>query len=82
MKIVIEKIADATAFTQLCSEQPFNVDLVSGRHRVDAKSQLGIFTLDLTTPCDVVIEAKQDGSQDKAVEAFENAISKFRVDAD
>lgn len=77
--IVIEKIADAIRFTQLASAQPFDIDIKSGRHQVDAKSQLGIFTIDLSSPSEVIIHAAEDGSQDAAAEAFLKEIAEFIV---
>ena len=34
-----------------------DIDLVKGRYIIDAKSTIGIFTLDLSSPVDVVIHS-------------------------
>lgn len=81
-KIVIEKIADANEFVRICSQQSFDIDLKSGRHIVDAKSYLGIFTIDLSQPSTVMVSAAQDGSEDAAVEKFFETISKWTVSDD
>lgn len=80
MKIIITQIKDAYEFCRICSQQPFDVRLQSGRQIVDGKSQLGIFSLDLSTPTDVVIDAAADGSHDAAVDKFKSAISKWDAD--
>ena len=37
-----------------------DIDLVKGRYIIDAKSTIGIFTLDLSSPVDVVIHSDND----------------------
>ena len=39
-------------------------DLVSGRYVIDAKSILGIFSLDLSNPIDLMIHAEGDQLED------------------
>ena len=52
-----------------------DVDLVSGRYVVDGRSLLGIFSLDLTKPVELVFPAEK-----KAGELFE-LLRNFVVDA-
>ena len=42
-------------FVNIVSKYPYDIDLRSGRHVVDAKSILGIFSLDLSKPLTVEI---------------------------
>lgn len=42
---------------QITSQYDFDIDFVSGRYIVDAKSILGIFSLDLTKPVEMDIHA-------------------------
>lgn len=37
-----------------------DIDLVKGRYIIDAKSTIGIFTLDLSAPVDVVIHSNDE----------------------
>ena len=37
-----------------------DIDLVKGRYIIDAKSTIGIFTLDLSSPVDVVIHSDDE----------------------
>ena len=49
-------------FVNIVSRYGYDVDLRSGRHCVDAKSLLGIFSLDLSKP--VTIEVYSDSCDD------------------
>lgn len=50
IKILLSSIEDVKEFTALANNYPFELDLVTGRYAVDAKSIMGIFSLDLTKP--------------------------------
>lgn len=49
-------------FVNITAKYPYEIDLRSGRHVVDAKSILGIFSLDLSRP--VVVEVYSDDCED------------------
>lgn len=49
-------------FVAIVSKYPYDIDLRSGRFVIDAKSLLGIFSLDLSKP--IVLEAHSDNCQD------------------
>ena len=61
------------AFNAIVNRYGFDVDLRSGRHVVDAKSLLGIFSLDLARPVTVEI-------YDDSCDAFIEEIKPFVVD--
>ena len=44
----LDSIERVKAFVELVSRYPFDTDLVSGRYTVNAKSIMGIFSLDLS----------------------------------
>jgi len=48
--ITLNTINDVKRFVNTVSRYDFDVDLISGRYAVDAKSIMGIFSLDLTKP--------------------------------
>jgi phosphotransferase system HPr-like phosphotransfer protein len=48
VNIKLETINDVKAFVNAVSNYNFDVDLVSGRYAIDAKSIMGIFSLDLS----------------------------------
>lgn len=49
-KVMLSSIVDVKNFVNLISEFDFEVDMVSGRYVVDAKSLMCIFSLDLSKP--------------------------------
>lgn len=51
-----------------------DVDLIKGRYIVDAKSTIGIFTLDLSVPVDVEIHSEDV----EEIKRFNEAMEEFR----
>lgn len=45
--VSLASINDVKSFVNIVSKYDFDVDLISGRYVVDAKSIMGIFSLDL-----------------------------------
>ena len=48
--IRLSTIADVQEFVSIVARSPIDIDLLSGRYVVDAKSIMGIFSLDLLNP--------------------------------
>ena len=53
--VSLASINDVKGFVNIVSKYDFDVDLISGRYVVDAKSIMGIFSLDLSKPIDVEV---------------------------
>ena len=53
--ILLSSINDVKNFVNLVSRFDYDIDLASGRYKVDAKSIMGIFSLDLSKPIAVEI---------------------------
>ena len=70
-EILLSSINDIKAFVNIVNKYDFDVDLTSGRYVVDAKSIMGIFSLDLSKPIDCTYECD--------CEAFRNALKRFEV---
>ncbi|MDP4181654.1 MAG: HPr family phosphocarrier protein [Bacillota bacterium] len=51
--IILKSINDVKDFVNFVNRYDFDVDLTSGRYVVDAKSIMGIFSLDLSKPIKV-----------------------------
>ncbi len=51
-------------FVNIANKYPYDVDLRVGRHVVDGKSILGIFSLDLSKPIDLNVHAEGDKLQE------------------
>jgi phosphocarrier protein HPr len=62
MKTVTIKLGlaeNVKSFVNIINRYPYDVDLRAGRHVVDAKSILGIFSLDLSKPITMEIYAEK-----------------------
>lgn len=51
--VILSSINDVKNFVNVVTKYDFEIDLTSGRYVVDAKSIMGIFSLDLTKPIKV-----------------------------
>ncbi|CDA79673.1 HPr family phosphocarrier protein [Negativibacillus massiliensis] len=71
-QIMLKTINDVKAFVNSVAKYDFDVDLLSGRYAVDAKSIMGIFSLDLSKA--ITMEVHSDDCQD-----FLNEIKPFIV---
>ena len=59
--ISLNTIVDVKEFVNTVARYDFEVDLVSGRYVVDAKSIMGIYSLDLSNPIEVQIHCDECG---------------------
>ena len=73
VKVMLATINDVKAFVNAVTKYDFDVDLVSGRYAVDAKSIMGIFSLDLSKV--IELQAHTDNA-----DAFFAEIKPFIVD--
>ena len=71
-EIMLKSIVDVKNFVNIVNCYDFEIDLESGRYVVDAKSIMGIFSLDLSKPINLYIHA--DGPTD-----LETKITPFLV---
>ena len=60
--IRLSLVENVNKFVNIVARDPFEMDLRAGRHVVDAKSILGIFSLDLSKP--IVLEIYSDDCDD------------------
>ncbi len=72
--IMLSTINDVKEFVGIMTKYEFDADLVSGRYAVDAKSIMGIFSLDLSKPIQLKYDAGAAGSEKLLAE-----IRKFNV---
>lgn len=75
MKVIsirLTEINQVREFVELTSKCEFDVDLVSDRYTVDAKSLLGIYSLNLSNPLQVVMYGNN-------TEDFEKALEKYKI---
>ena len=63
VKISLNSIDKVKSFVNEITKFDIDFDLVSGRYVIDAKSIMGIFSLDLSKPIDLNIHAEGDSSE-------------------
>ena len=68
VKISLNSIDKVKSFVNTITKYDYDFDLVSGRYVIDAKSIMGIFSLDLSKPIDLNIHA--DSDIDKVIESL------------
>jgi phosphotransferase system HPr-like phosphotransfer protein len=67
---MLSSINDVKDFVNIVTRYDFDIDLISGRYAVDAKSIMGIFSLDLSKPIRLDVHSEDAGE-------FFNAIDRF-----
>ena len=60
--VLLSSINDVKNFVNIVSRFDYDIDLASGRYVVDAKSIMGIFSLDLSKP--IAVEVQNDNCED------------------
>jgi phosphotransferase system HPr-like phosphotransfer protein len=74
--IQLSSINDVKTFVSAACMQPFDIDIVSGRYIIDAKSIMGIFSVDLARPIRVEVHGT-----DEDAKAFYDTVSAFIVES-
>ena len=74
-RILIDSVDKALDFNKIVDQCEFNVDLVNGRTYVDAKSLVGIFSLPLYRPLEVIAYADQASTQ-----ALEERLAEYVIE--
>lgn len=69
--IILSGLDDVKKFVNFVSNYDFKIELVSGKYTVDAKSIMGIFSLDLDRPIQMNAYTDDDG--------FKSALKQFSV---
>jgi len=65
--VLLNSINDVKQFVQLTTMQFVDIDIVSGRYVIDAKSIMGLFSVDLTKPVKVNVQ----GTEEEAANFYE-----------
>ena len=60
VQISLNSIGKVKSFVNAITQFDFDFDLISGRYVIDAKSIMGIFSLDLSKPIDLNIHAEDN----------------------
>ena len=75
-KVRFDTVVQAKEFVGICNEMDFKVELVSDPYIIDAKSIMGLFSLDFSQPIALRAYCRDDGS------AFAEKIRPFLVAGD
>ncbi|MCL2580316.1 MAG: HPr family phosphocarrier protein [Oscillospiraceae bacterium] len=70
LSIMLHTINDVKEFVGVVSHFDYDIDLISGRYAVDAKSIIGIFSLDLSKPLKVNIYSEDCAELLEKLEKF------------
>ncbi|QNM06223.1 HPr family phosphocarrier protein [Qiania dongpingensis] len=74
VRISLNSIDKVKSFVNDLTKYDFDFDLVSGRYVIDAKSIMGIFSLDLSKPIDLNIHAEDN------VDAIMETLKPYLID--
>ena len=73
--IKLSTIEDVRNFVNTLAKYTIDLDLKSGRYTVDARSLMGIFSLDLLKPIDFIIQSDDE----KIVAAVTEDVKQWKV---
>ena len=63
LQISLNSIDKVKSFVNSISQFDYDFDLISGRYVIDAKSIMGIFSLDLSKPIDLNIHTEEGADE-------------------
>lgn len=61
--IKLSSINDVKALVNAATEMSCEIDLISGRYVINAKSLIGIFSIDLTKPITVEVHGSEEDAE-------------------
>ena len=62
VQVSLNSIGKVKSFVNVISQFDYDFDLISGRYVIDAKSIMGIFSLDLSKPIELAIHSEEDAT--------------------
>ena len=68
MKVKFETFEKVNQFIRVITNFESDIDLVSGRYVINAKSAMGVYSLDLTKELELNIYEKVEGETEKLVQ--------------
>jgi len=74
VQISLNSIDKVKSFVNAITQFDYDFDLISGRYVIDAKSIMGIFSLDLSKPIDLNIHTENN------IEEILNTLSPYTID--
>ena len=77
-RVVLNEIDKVKAFVNTVNKYPFDVEIRSGRYIIDAKSVMGVFSIDLSKPVKVCVNIDDEN----AIKKLEKELRKLNVIAE
>ena len=74
MKVVLNDVSKVQDFVNTCNKFDFDIYMQSGRYIINAKSIMGVLSLDLSKP----VDAKPDTMDISTTQTFYENIVRFR----
>lgn len=73
-KIRINSINSVKDFVEKAQKAPFEIDVTHGRYTVDAKSIMGLFSIDCSKPLSVTMYSDDNAETDEFFKSIEDYI--------
>lgn len=72
-KIFLKTLDDVKSFVAIAATKTYDIELLSGKYIVNAKSVMGVLSLDLTAPLTMVANTETDNEILKEIETYSAA---------
>ena len=69
--IMLKDFEAVKKFVDIANEKPYDIELLSGKYVVNAKSIMGVFSLDLTKPIVVAAHTESYAELSRQIAPFE-----------
>ncbi|MBQ6718603.1 MAG: HPr family phosphocarrier protein [Clostridia bacterium] len=69
--IILKDFEAVKKFVDIANEKPYDIELLSGKYVVNAKSIMGVFSLDLTKPIVMVAHTDSHAELLRSIAQFE-----------
>lgn len=69
-KLMLDNIDKVRQFVSIAMSKDYDIDLLSGKYIVNAKSIMGVFSLDLTKPVTMVAHCEMVAELTKQIQPF------------
>lgn len=68
--IFLKTLEDVKSFVSFSMSKDYDIELVSGKYVVNAKSIMGVFSLDLTQPLTMVAHTENDAQLSEQIKNY------------
>lgn len=70
MSLYLTSIADIKKFVEVTRKFASDIDLVSDHYRIDAKSIMGVFSIDSSKPVDIEMISKNNETREDLIKSL------------